>query len=277
MKAFVSTPIASLILAISLSAIVGKAAAADSAKETTKTPKKEAPFTPGGVWRRGDMQRPQPVVVTPPTASTQESPGQPSSDAIVLFNGRDFSMWRRQVPGNDPNPTSQVPQWKIENGYMEVVPKTGSIVTKDKFADCQIHIEWATPTEVKGSSQGRGNSGILISGHPEIQVLDSYQNVTYADGSAAALYGLYPPLVNASRKPGEWQTYDIFYFAPRFDAQQKLIQPARYTVIHNGILVHHNVEVPGTTVECTIGLQNHTNPVRYRNIWIRKLKAYDEK
>jgi hypothetical protein len=195
---------------------------------------------------------------------------------VIVFNGKNLSNWVR-TPRRDDKDRSEQPKWKIKNEYMEVVPETGSIFTKDKFADCQIHIEWATPALVTGDSQGRGNSGIMITGHPEIQVLDSYHNETYADGSAAALYGLYPPLVNASRKPGEWQIYDLFYFAPRFDEQQKVVQSARYTVIHNGILVHHAVEVPGTTVESSLGLQDHNNPVRYRNIWLRRLKGYDEK
>jgi hypothetical protein len=221
------------------------------------------------------MNRPQPAVVTPPTASTPENPGQPPSDAIVLFNGKDFSHWRRATSKTNPNPSDDPPKWKIADGYMETVPQSGAIISTDKFADCQIHVEWATPAEAKGDSQGRGNSGFYIVGHPEIQVLDSYNNPTYADGSAASIYGFYPPLVNASRKPGEWQSYDIIYIAPKVDAG-KVVKPALYTVFHNGVLVHHAVEVPGEAVECPIYLQDHKNPVRYRNIWVRKLKGYDE-
>lgn len=265
-----------LCIAISGAWRIGSAGQEKAPPKAPKKAPEELPFTPGGKWRAHDLNRPQPVVIIPPIASTQDSPGQPPSDAVVLFDGRDLSQWVR-MPRKDDKDRSERPKWKIENGYMEVVPETGSIFTREKFADCQIHIEWATPAKVEGSSQGRGNSGVLILGHPEVQVLDSYQNETYADGSAAALYGFYPPLVNASRKPAEWQTYDFFYFAPRFDEQRKLLQSARYTVIHNGILVHHAVDVPGSVVEITLGLQDHNNPVRYRNIWLRRLKGYDER
>ncbi len=228
--------------------------------------KKEAPFTPGGKWRQHDGKRPQPRVVDPGTASTPAA-GTAPSDAVVLFDGKDLSAWQ----GGKGEA-----KWKVADGYFEVVAKTGSITTKEKFGDAQIHLEWATPAEVKGNSQGRGNSGFFIVGHGEVQVLDSYQNPTYADGSAAAIYGQYPPLVNASRKPGEWQSYDVVYVAPRLDDQKKLTQPARLTVFHNGLLVHHNVEVPGQAIECPLQLQDHGNPVRYRNIWVRRLKGYDE-
>ena len=197
------------------------------AKARKKAPE-ELPFTPGGKWRAHDMNRPQPAVVTPPASCGLGEPGTPPSDALLLFNGKDLSNWVR-IPRRDDKDRSEQPKWKVESGYIEVVPETGSLLTKDKFADCQIHIEWATPAVVAGDGQGRGNSGIMITDHPEIQVLDSYRNQTYADGSAAALYGLYPPLVNASRKPGEWQTYDIIYLAPRFDRQQNLVQSAKYT------------------------------------------------
>ena len=241
----------------------------------TAAPKKEQPFTPGGRWRAHDMSRPRPVVVEPGTASTPDNAGRPPADAIILFDGKDLSKWKRDPRKGDPDP-SDAPKWKIENGYMEIVPKGGSISTREKFADSQIHIEWATPAEVKGNGQGRGNSGVFIVGHPEIQVLDSYGNDTYPDGQAAGLYGQYPPLVNASRKPGEWQVYDIVYIAPRLDEQNKVVKPALFTVFHNGVLVHHAVEVPGTAVECPLSLQDHNNPVRYRNIWVRKLGGYDE-
>jgi hypothetical protein len=192
----------------------------------------------------------------------------------VLFDGKDLSKWFRSVPKDDPDRSDQ-PKWKIEHDYLEIVPKSGSITTREKFADCQLHIEWATPAEVKGQDQGRGNSGVILTGHPEIQVLDSYQNDTYPDGQAAGLYGQYPPLVNVSRKPGEWQSYDIIYIAPRLE-NGKVVKPALYTVFHNGVLVHHAAEVPGATVESALTLQDHNNPVRYRNLWVRKLKGYDE-
>jgi hypothetical protein len=171
---------------------------------------------------------------------------------------------------------------------MEVKPGTGDIRTKEHFGDCQFHIEWAAPSEVKGDSQGRGNSGVFLMGRFEIQVLDCYDNLTYPDGNTAAIYGQYPPLVNACRKPGEWQTYDIFFEAPRFDGD-KLVSPAYVTVVHNGILVHHRQEIMGPTghrnvssysaplpSEGPLSLQDHGDLVRYRNIWVRPLKGYDE-
>jgi hypothetical protein len=240
-----------------------------------KAPPKERPFTPGGKYRQGDMNRPRPPVVVPPGWGSAAEPGAPPSDAIILFDGKDLSKWQRQPRRQDPDPDSTAPKWKVENGYLETVPKTGPITTKEKFADCQIHLEWATPAEVKGSGQGRGNSGFFLVGHPEVQLLDSYQNDTYPDGQAASIYGFYPPLVNASRPPGEWQTFDIIYIAPRLE-EGKVVKPALYTVFHNGILAHHAVEVPGSSVECPISLQDHNNPIRFRNIWVRKLKGYDE-
>lgn len=227
------------------------------------------PLAPGGRYKKHDTNRPRPLVIGPPAPSSQEQPGAPPSDALVLFDGSGLGAWcfGTRDKGADP---SLPPKWKAENGYMEVVPGGGMIFSREKFADAQLHIEWATPSEVKGNGQGRGNSGIFIFGHPEIQVLDSYNNDTYPDGQASAVYGFYPPLVNAARKPGEWQTYDIFYTAPRLE-QGHVVKPASYTVLLNGILVQHEVEVPGAAVECHLGLQDHSNPVRYRNIWIRRL------
>ena len=223
-------------------------------------------------WKKGDMERPRPAVIVPPTASTPERHGLPPSDAVVLFDGKDLSHWRMSTPSEGGDDTAK---WKVENGYFEIVPKTGTLQTRDKFGDCQIHFEWATPEVVTGKGQGRGNSGFFIQGHPEIQVLDSYENDTYPDGQAAALYSLLPPLVNACRKPGEWQTYDIVYIAPKIDGG-KVVYPALFTVFHNGVLVHHAVPVPGSAVETTFALQDHGNPVRYRNFWVRKLRGYDQ-
>jgi len=177
-------------------------------------------------------------------------------------------------------------QWKVEKGAMEVT-RTGDIQTKDEFGDCQLHIEWVAPAEVKGDSQGRGNSGVFLMDRYEIQILDGYNNITYADGTTAAIYGQYPPLVNACRKPGEWQTYDIFFVAPRFKGEE-LLSPAYVTIIYNGVLVHHNQALMGQTGHKILAsykphppkgptrLQDHGNPVRFRNIWIRELKGYDE-
>ena len=226
-------------------------------------------------WKPHDMNRPVPPVVDPGTASTQETPGKPPSDAIVLFDGRDLSQWQMK----DGSPA----KWKVANGYMETVPKAGYIFTKKSFADYQLHLEFATPTPAEGSGQDRGNSGVFLMGLYEIQVLDSYNNRTYADGQAGAVYGQYPPLVNASRKPAEWQTYDIVFHPSHFSSDGKLIRLGRVTVLHNGVLVQDNVEIQGPTVtgepdkphadKLPLGLQDHNHPVRYRNIWLREIPA----
>jgi hypothetical protein len=254
-----------LILLFTLAALSAQAADA----------KKEKPFTPGGIYRQGDLQRPRPSVVTPPTESSQAKPGRPPGDAIVLFDGKDLARFKR-LPRRGDADLSETPRWKIENGYAEIAPKSGALETRDKFGSCQIHIEWAAPAEVQGNSQGRGNSGVLLAGWGEVQVLDSYDNDTYPDGQAAAIYSNYPPLVNVSRKPGEWQSYDIICECARVDGTGKVLQPARMTVIHNGVVVHHAVERPFTGQQFGFSLQDHNNPVRYRNIWVRPLHRYDE-
>jgi hypothetical protein len=228
-------------------------------------------------WPVHDLERPQPPIVTPGTFSTQDAPGKPPSDAIVLFDGTDLSAWK-SAKGGGPAP------WKVENGYVEVVDKSGYIETKQAFGDVQLHLEFRAPTPPKGESQGRGNSGVYFMGRYEVQVLDSYENETYPDGQAAALYGQYPPLVNASRPPGTWQMYDIVFEAPRFDAQGKPVARARATVFHNGVLVQHASEYTGPSghkqrppykahaAKLPLRLQDHTNPVRFRNIWVRELQ-----
>ena len=228
-------------------------------------------------WKIHDMDRPLPAVINPGTQSTQDSPGRPPSDAIVLFDGKDLSKWAHK--------DGSAAKWKVENGYAEVVAKTGYIYTREPFGDCQLHVEFAEPIPPKGESQERGNSGVFLMGLYEIQVLDSFENKTYADGQASAVYGQYPPLVNASRPPGQWQSYDIIFHAPRFDKEGKLVRAARVTVLHNGVLVQDNVEPTGPTEhgqrppykahaeKLPLGLQDHGNPVRYRNIWIRELKS----
>ena len=273
-----------LVVALALLAVPVNPAMAQQAKKTAKdypTGYSDTPFLPGGKWRVHDINRPRPRAVTPGTASTQNHAGRPPSDAIVLFNGNDLSNWLAQGRGADRGKTF-APEWKVENGYIETVPRTGSIFTKEKLGDMQLHIEWVTPKNIRAASQGRGNSGVLIMGLYEIQVLDSYNNVSYADGQAAAIYGQYPPLVNASRKPGEWQTYDIIFEAPRFQGGQ-LVKPAFATVFHNGVLAHHRQELMGPMrhkvvtkyepheAEGPLLLQSHGNPVRYRNIWARRL------
>lgn len=223
-----------------------------------------------------DRDRPQPAVVEPGAASTPAAPGRPPSDAVVLFDGRDLSHWQQK----DGSP----PRWKLGNGYFEVVPGSGYLYTREAFGDCQLHVEFAEPDPPKGDDQNRGNSGVFLHGLYEVQVLDSYQSPTYPDGQAAAVYGQFPPLVNASRPPGVWQSYDIVFHGPRFDAAGHLTRPARMTVLHNGLLVQDDVELTGPTAhhqrppysagpeKLPLALQDHGDPVRYRNIWIRELK-----
>jgi hypothetical protein len=230
----------------------------------------DTPMLPGSKWHVHDSGRPSPPVVTPAPAG---EPVPPPQDAIVLFDGKDLAQW---MGGKEDKA-----QWKVVDGYVEV-NGTGSIRTRREFGDCQLHIEWMAPAVVKGHSQERGNSGVFLFGCYEIQVLDSFDNKTYADGQAAAIYGQFPPLVNACRKPGEWQTYDIVFTAPRF-LDGRLQSPARVTVLHNGVLVHHDQEILGRTAhrqlpayaphgpKGPIELQDHGCPVRYRNIWIREL------
>lgn len=267
---------------LGLSAIAGAAALSYAADEpaqpgATQFNISEAP--PEG-WHVHDRKRPQPPVVTPPTASTQEQPGQPPSDAVVLFDGKSLDAW---VGGKDKK--SPAP-WKVENGYFEVVPKTGEIATKESFGDCQLHAEFRMPDPPKGRDQDRGNSGIFLMGKFECQVLDNYNAQTYADGMVGAVYGQYPPEVNAARKPGEWQTYDIVFHAPRFNADGTLAKPARETIFLNGLLVQDDVELKGPTLhmqmtsykdklpeKAPITLQDHGHPVRYRNFWIRPIAA----
>ncbi|MBM3859140.1 MAG: DUF1080 domain-containing protein [Verrucomicrobia bacterium] len=226
---------------------------------------------PKQTWKPKDMNRPRPKVVDPGAPKPGEM-RPPPPNAIVLFDGKDLSKWVRR-PGPKDADKSPEPKWKVENGYMEIVPKGGTIASKEKFGDCEIHIEWATPVEVSGKGQGRGNSGVFLPGHQEVQVLDSYENDTYPDGQAGAIYAMYPPLVNACRKPGEWQSYHITLRQPRFDAQGKMTVSASVTVVHNGILIQDNVELRGEATEGPLILQDHKNPVRYRNIWIRTLPA----
>lgn len=234
----------------------------------------DTPYIPGSPFRVHDIARTQPRVVTPGSASTEDTPGRPPSDAVVLFDGRDLSGW----VGRGGGPAG----WKVAAGYMEVVAKAGDIQTREHFGDCQLHLEWAAPAEVRGDSQGRGNSGVFLMGRYEIQVLDCYDNPTYADGTTGAVYGQYPPLVNACRRPGEWQTYDVVWIAPRFEGDH-LVSPAYVTVVLNGVVVQYHRELLGGTTHRRLApytahpptgplqLQDHGNPVRFRNIWYRPL------
>lgn len=220
-------------------------------------------YKSGVVW-------PEPKVVAP-----GEKPADPPADAVVLFDGKDMSKW---VNGEN---------WEVKDGV--AYTRKSDIRTKDSFGDIQLHIEFATPEKVEGSGQGRGNSGVYFMGKYEVQILDSFNNPTYFDGQCAAVYKQSPPMVNASKKPGEWQTYDIAFTAPRFDDDGKVLKPAAVTVFHNGVLVHNHFELTGGTFydrpaaytkhadKLPITLQFHGNPVRFRNIWVREFKQLEGK
>lgn len=233
----------------------------------------DANAQPSTRWPIHSMDRPQPRVVKPPENTWTIAP---PGDATVLFNGTDLSHWEKDGGG----PAA----WKVDNPYMEVVPGAGGITSRDAFGDQQLHIEWMAPVPPTGDSQERGNSGVFLMGRYEVQVLDSYANKTYPDGQASAVYGQFPPLVNVSRPPGEWQTYDIIFHRPRFDASGKVTSPARMTVLHNGVLVQDNVVLSGPTAHehrppyekhadrLPMSLQDHGARVRFRNIWVRDLE-----
>jgi hypothetical protein len=259
-----------LALLATLSAQQPPASAGDDVKGYNDTP-----LINGQKWKVHDMERPRPVKVAP---GNPPNSGAPPQDAIVLFDGKDLSQWVSQPRTGGP----QEPKWKVENGYIEIVPRTGRLLTKQSFGDCQLHVEWMVPESATGKGQGMGNSGIELMSRYEIQVLESNENLTYADGGAGAIYGVWPPLVNPSRPKGQWNVYDIFFEAPRFDAD-KLLKPAVVTVVFNGVLVQNHNEFVGATVwrkngvytphpaEQPLSLQDHSQPVRFRNIWIRKL------
>lgn len=237
---------------------------------------KDTPVEPNGKWHVHDPERPQPPIVTPGTFSDNATP---PSDATVLFDGKDLSHWRT-IDGK-PAP------WKIEDGAM--VANQSDIVSTDKFADMQLHIEFCEPTpSAKKAGQDRGNSGVFLFGLYEIQVLDCYSNKTYADGSTASIYGQHPPLALACRPPGEWQTYDIIFTPPRFDSNGKLSSPAYVTVFYNGVVVQNHQSIRGNTHYRTLGtytqagptgpirLQYHGHPVSFRNIWARPIAVDNE-
>ena len=233
----------------------------------------EGPTPPGARWAVHSWSRPRPPVVDP---GPVPAPHRPPGDAIVLFDGHGLAQW---MAGD-----SSAAKWATRADYMEVVPGTGSLISRRGFGDMQLHIEFETPSPPHGESQERGNSGVFLMGRYEIQVLDSYHNDTYPDGQAGAVYGQTPPLVNASRPPGQWQTYDIVFHRPRFNADGSVAQPARVTVLHNGILVQDNTVITGHTVHMAIAryeahadreplvLQDHNNRMRFRNVWVRELE-----
>ena len=218
-----------------------------------------------------------PMNLAPKVITPGKTPQDAPSDAIVLFDGKSTKEW-------EGTRGDKKFRWKLANGAMETVRNTGYIQTKKKFGSCQLHIEWATPKVVKHNGQRRGNSGVFLMGRYEIQVLDSYDNKTYPNGQAGAVYKQYIPLVNCCKKPGEWQTYDIIFHRPIFDKNGKCTKPATFTVLQNGVLIQDHVELKGPTVyigkpkykkhadKLPLSLQDHGDPVRYRNIWIRELK-----
>jgi hypothetical protein len=225
------------------------------------------------------VKSPPPPIIAPGTAGTQEVPGTAPSDAVVLFDGTDLSNWTSTKEGEET-------KWIVANGAMSPTKDSGMIRSKAEFGSCQLHVEFATPATPEGEGQGRGNSGVFLMGRYEIQVLDSYDNFTYFDGQCASLYGRAKPLVNACRKPGEWQTYDVIFHRPEFK-RKKVVKPATFTVFHNGVLVHDRVELSGGTGwrgphsissyephgdKGPISLQDHGNPVLFRNVWVRELE-----
>ena len=249
-------------------------------KEIKKENGKDVPYMyVDGIKVHEEDQNKQPL---PPVVTPGAEVGAPPSDAVVLFDGSEEAFkanWLDMKGGES--------KWKVADGAMESVRGAGYVRSKEEFGSCQLHIEWASPSKVQGSGQGRGNSGVFLMGQYEVQVLDSYENTTYADGQASALYGRSKPLVNASRKPGEWQTYDIIFHRPQFDKDGKVTKRATFTVLHNGVLVQDHVVLSGGTGwdgphsaseykahadKGPIAMQDHGNPVRFRNIWVRELK-----
>lgn len=232
--------------------------------------------SPSG-WFIHDMERPAPPVVKPAKIAL---PTPAPEDARVLFDGADLSQWRSADGGP--------PRWVIRDGYMESVPDSGKLLTADGFGDVQLHVEWASPTNPAGEGQQRGNSGVFLMEKYEIQILDSFNNATYPDGQAASIYGQYPPSVNVCLPPGEWQSYDILFRRPRFDHQGELLKPAKVDVIHNGVWVQVDRELWGPTswlmnrpysphaARLPLALQDHGNPIRFRNIWIRELAESEQ-
>ena len=240
----------------------------------TNSPLVYAQYEDPKEWEIHDKDRPQPAKVA--TGEGFHMPTAPPSDAVVLFDGTNLSKWESMGDGG-------AAKWKVENGYFEVVPGTGGIRTVEGFGDVQLHVEWASPDPPEGEGQDNGNSGVFLMGRYEVQVLNSYENKTYPDGQASAVYGQYPPLVNATRPPGVWQSYDIIFRAPRFAEDGSLVSGATVTVLHNGVLVQNHVPLTGPSGHYSrpaykkhadrlpISLQDHDHPVRFRNIWLREL------
>ncbi|WP_294265942.1 DUF1080 domain-containing protein [uncultured Sphingomonas sp.] len=249
------------LAAIAAVGLAGAAAAQD------KPGFKDTPVLPNSQWRVHDADRPYPVVVTP-----SAQPGGAPADAVVLFDGKSLDAW---TPDKAP--------WTVANGAMTIPKGAGPLTTKQRFGDVQLHLEFRSPNPPTRTSQDRGNSGIWFMERYEIQILDGYNNPTYADGTVGSVYGFKPALANASRKPGEWQSYDIVFERPRFDASGKLLRPAYITAFLNGVLVQNHQAMLGTTIwrkvasytphadALPIQLQDHDSPVSFRNIWVRPL------
>lgn len=250
-------------------------------EKPTPTGYSDTPVIPGSQWKVHDIDRPHPAVVTP-----AEKPGGAPADAIVLFDGTSTDAFQAKKKGPDGKPTAEwgACEWKIENG--ELLVDGGDAWTKQEFASCQLHLEWMSEPHTAGNSQKKGNGGVFLMDRYESQILDCDNNPTYADGMAGAVYGQTPPLVNAVRKAGQWQSYDIIFTAPKLDEEGKVLEPARITTLINGILVQNNTVIQGPTkhknitnyegvfpAKAPIRLQDHKNvpPVRLRNIWIRPL------
>jgi hypothetical protein len=235
----------------------------------------DTPLQPDGKWHVHDPARPQPPVVTPGTFSQQAAP---PSDATVLFDGKDLSHW------TDRN--GQAPAWSVVDGVM--VSAKSDVQSKEQFGDLQLHLEFREPTPARGEGQGRGNSGVYLMGQYEIQVLDCFENKTYADGATAGIYGQHPPLANACLPPGEWQSYDIIFNVPHFSPSGEVVTPAYVTVIHNGVVAQNHQAIRGSTnwkspgkysphgLTGPIALQYHSNPVAFRNIWVRPVPVVNE-
>lgn len=219
----------------------------------------------------------QTEVWTPVPPKVASSANGIPSDAIVLFDGRNLDAWESAKTRGKPAP------WQLDSGAMVVAPKTGDLRTKQSFGDLQLHLEFQTPARVAGEGQHRGNSGVFFMDRYELQILDSYENTTYANGQAASIYKQHLPLVNAARPPGEWQTFDVVFIAPRFTDDGRLLRPARMTVFHNGVLVHHDAVLQGATTHRgkpayeahparqPLRLQDHGHPVAFRNLWAREI------
>lgn len=240
---------------------------------------KDTPMLPGQPWHVHDSDRPYPPEVVPGAQL-----GDPPSDAVILFDGKDLSHWVQYKDG------AEIPaRWTVNHGCIENKPGTGDIFSKEKFGDCQLHVEWREAPDVQGEGQGRGNSGVFMMGKYEIQILDSYRHATYADGQAGAIYGQWPPLVNPQRPPGQWQTYDVVFHTPRWNGDT-LVSPAYETVFFNGVVIHDHQKLNGPTGHAVvnpednhdpvgpIGLQDHAakQHLRFRNIWVRPVKDYDQ-